>query len=79
MKNQQMDVYLNGLKMAGKRQPPYIDTDKFIRAVVTDLFQAAKPNVLKKHRCSNECANIWTIAIGSDYTDAETFMDCLPW
>ena len=78
MKNQQMEVYLNGLKMAGKRQPPYIDTDKFIRAVVTDLFQLTKPVVGKGHKCSDECYNIWTIAIGKDYTDAETFMECLP-
>ena len=79
MRNQQMDVYLNGLKMAGKRRPPYIETDKFIRAVVTDLFQLKqKAKSFFGHRCSSECSEIWTIAIGPDYTTMETFMDCLP-
>ena len=74
-----MDVYLNGLKMAGKRRPPYIESDRFIRAVVADLFQLdKKPKSFFGHRCSPECTSVWTIAIGSDYTDMETFMDCLP-
>ena len=79
MRNQQMDVYLNGIKMAGKRQPPYIETDKFIRAVVTDLFQLdQKPKVPIKHRCSNECDEVWTIAIGQDYTEMNSFVECIP-
>ena len=79
MRNQQMDVYLNGLKMAGKRQPPYIETDKFIRAVVNDLFQLnQKSKTAPKHRCTNECSEIWTIAIGQDYTELDSFMECIP-
>ena len=74
-----MDVYLNGLKMAGKRRPPYIESDRFIRAVVTDLFQInQKPKSSQGHRCNAECNSIWSIAIGPDYTDMNTFMDCLP-
>ena len=79
MRNQQMDVYLNGLKMAGKRQPPYIESDRFIRAVVTDLFQLnQKPKPAPRHKCTNECSEVWTIAIGPDYTEMDTFLDCLP-
>ena len=78
MRNQRMDVYLDGLKMAGKRKPPYIESDKFIRAVVTDLFQLDQKGSFFGHRCSNECSAIWTIAIGPDYTEKESFLDCIP-
>ena len=79
MRNLQMDVYLNGLKMAGKRRPPYIESDKFIRAVVNDLFQLQqKPKSIFGHRCNIECSSIWTIAIGANYVEVDTFTECLP-
>ena len=74
MKVYEIDVYLNGIKMLGKRGPPVVESDKFTRAVVKDLF----PMEIGKHRCSTECKGIWTIAIGPDYTEKNTFMDCIP-
>ena len=69
-----MDVYLNGIKMRGKRCPPVIEADNFIRAVLADLLIVK--NV--KHRCTDECEGVWTIAIGPKFTEKDTFMDCLP-
>ena len=74
MKNHGMDVYLNGIRMIGKRCPPVIESDKFVRAVVTDLFDCDG----RKHRCNEDCNGVWTIAIGADYTDKSCFEECLP-
>ena len=60
--------------MVGKREPPVMESDKFTRAVVKDLFPLEKD----RHKCSMECTNIWTIAVGPGYTEKETFMDCIP-
>ena len=69
-----MDVYLNGIRMRGKRSPPVVEADAFIRAVLTDLL------IIKdvKHKCTEECEGIWTIGIGPDFTDKDTFLECLP-
>ena len=75
MKNGNTTVFLNGLRMNGKREPPEKETDEFVRALITDLFCL---NSNRKHKCTAECENVWTIAIGPGFTDKETFMDCIP-
>jgi len=75
MKNGDILVYLNGLRMNGKREPPEKETNTIIRAMVIDLF---KMNGSRKHKCSKECNEIWTIAIGPNFTEKKTFMECVP-
>ena len=75
MKIHGMDVYLNGIRMRGKRSPPVVEADGFIREVMKDLLVINGV----KHKCTDECDGIWTIAIGPDYTEKDTFMECLPW
>ena len=75
MKNGNTTVFLNGLRMNGKREPPEKETDEFVRALMTDLFCL---NGNRKHKCNAECESVWTIAIGPGFTDKETFMDCVP-
>ena len=75
MRAYDVDLYLNGIRMAGKRRPPQVDTDKFIKAMVSDLLLPTS----RKHQCSQECEGIWTIAIGPEYTEKNTFMECIPW
>ena len=67
-------VYLNGLKMNGKRSPPDVETDRFIRAVVEDLFNISN----RKHKCNKECDAVWTIAIGPEFTGRNDFYECMP-
>ena len=74
MRNHEMIVFLNGMRMTGKREPPNVEADKFIRAVIRDLFGPKGA----KHVCSAECHSIWTIVIGPDYNEKETFLECMP-
>ena len=74
MRNHEMIVFLNGLRMTGKREPPNIEADKFIKAVITDLFGTKGA----KHVCSEECHEIWTIAVGPQFNEKNTFMECIP-
>ena len=75
MKNGEITVFLNGLKMNGKREPPEKETTKFIRSLVMDLFCLDAGH---KHKCTSECKSVWTIAIGPGFTDKDTFMECIP-
>ena len=75
MRNFGISLYLNGIRMSGGREPPVVDTDRFIRAMGTDLMS---PNDKRKHRCSPECKRIWTIGIGETFTEEKKFMDCVP-
>ena len=73
MKNYDLIVYLNGIRMSEARQPPIVDADRFIRNVMEDLIS---PNEKKKHRCTKLCDAIWTIGIGPAFTDKKTFLEC---
>ena len=75
MRNFGLTLYLNGIRMFGGREPPVVDTDRFIRALVADLVS---PNDKRKHKCSPECKRIWTIGIGEDFTEKKSFRECVP-
>ena len=75
MRNGDTVVYLNGLKMNGKRSPPDVETDRFIRSVINDLF-CMEQN--KKHKCNDNCNAVWTIAIGPEFTGRNDFYECMP-
>ena len=75
MKNGEITIFLNGLRMNGKREPPEKESIKFVRSLVVDLFCLESG---QKHKCTDECKNVWTIAVGPGFTDKETFMECIP-
>ena len=75
MKIHGTSIYLNGIKMALGRKGPVEETAKFVEGVMSDLLS---PNYGRKHKCSERCGTIWTIAIGQSFTDKDSFKDCIP-
>ena len=61
--------------MSGGRKGPIDDARKFVEGVMSDLLS---PNYGRKHKCSEHCEVIWTIAIGQSFTDKDSFNDCIP-
>ena len=75
MSNSILSIYLNGIRMGNRRECPASDANKFVRKMMTDLMS---PNDQRKHKCSMNCDQIWTVAIGKEFTAKKSFMDCVP-
>ena len=75
MRNNGLIVFLNGIQMGQGREPPLNDADVFISNVMKDLLSK---NEAKKHKCTPECKEVWTICIGPSFTGQKDFMSCVP-
>ena len=68
-------IYLNGIRMGNRRECPAPEANKFIKQLMADLLS---PNDARKHKCSDNCDMVWTVAIGKEFTTKNDFMECVP-
>ena len=75
MSNSLLMIYLNGIRMGNRRECPASEANKFIKQLMSDLLS---PNNERKHKCSESCDMVWTVAIGKNFTTKNDFMECVP-
>ena len=68
-------IYLNGIRMSKGRKGPLDEAREFIGGIMSELLS---PNYGLKHKCSQQCDTVWTIAVGRRFTDRNHFDDCVP-